>query len=71
MNPSGRVTEETVRRSRGGIRILGVPVRLHFTFILLVIFIVTLGARGEGRLHSTRSISWPCSRPFCCMNSGM
>ena len=48
MNPSGRVTEERARRSRGGIRILGVPVRLHFTFILLVIFIVTLGARGGG-----------------------
>lgn len=47
MNPSGPVTEETPRRSRG-VRILGVPVRLHFTFVLLVIFIVTLGVRGGG-----------------------
>lgn len=31
---------------RGGVRILGVPVRLHFTFILLVIFLVVAGAQG-------------------------
>ena len=45
MTPSGPVSEETARPARG-VRILGVPVRLHFTFVLLVIFIVTLGARG-------------------------
>ena len=45
MTPSGPVSEETARPARG-VRILGVPVRLHFTFVLLLIFIVTLGARG-------------------------
>jgi Zn-dependent protease/CBS domain-containing protein len=39
-----RADQEQVRR--GGVRILGVPVRLHFTFVLLVIFLIALGARG-------------------------
>jgi Zn-dependent protease/predicted transcriptional regulator len=39
-----RATERTPRRT--GIRIFGVPVRLHFTFVLLVIFLVAAGAQG-------------------------
>jgi Zn-dependent protease/CBS domain-containing protein len=46
MIPSGQVTEESAPPKRGAVRIFGVPVRLHFTFVLLVIFIVALGARG-------------------------
>jgi Zn-dependent protease/CBS domain-containing protein len=29
-----------------GVRLFGVPVRLHFTFVLLLVFLVTLGIRG-------------------------
>lgn len=29
-----------------GFRILGVPIRLHFTFVLLVIFLIAAGAKG-------------------------
>jgi Zn-dependent protease/CBS domain-containing protein len=45
MAASEPASEERAQSPRG-VRILGVPVRLHFTFVLLVIFIVTLGARG-------------------------
>lgn len=37
-------TEQEQRR--GGVRLFGVPVRLHFTFVLLVAFLVMMGARG-------------------------
>src|SRR4051794_36712835 len=50
MSPSGRGTEdanrELKRRSVPGLRLFGVPLRLHFTFVLLVIFLV-LSARGS------------------------
>ena len=42
--PAEQEPNETPRS--GGVRILGVPVRLHFTFVLLLIFIITLGVRG-------------------------
>lgn len=31
----------------GGFRLLGVPVRLHFTFLLLLIFLLSAGASGQ------------------------
>lgn len=46
MRPAGRGGEEGSETPARGIRIFGVPVRLHFTFVLLLIFIVTLGVRG-------------------------
>jgi Zn-dependent protease/CBS domain-containing protein len=50
MSPWTPVTEETASQEKAkparGIRLLGVPVRLHFTFVLLLIFLVALGARG-------------------------
>lgn len=49
MGPESRITEETTDRvdaTRKGIRIFGVPVRLHFTFVLLVLFLVVSGAQG-------------------------
>jgi Zn-dependent protease/CBS domain-containing protein len=33
-------------QQRGGLRVFGVPVRLHFTFVLLVAFLIMMGARG-------------------------
>jgi len=50
MSPSGRVapppeTEGTAPGARG-LRLFGVPVRLHFTFVLLVLFLVFTGAQG-------------------------
>lgn len=52
MSPTGRVSPGTVPppetetpRARG-LRIFGVPVRLHFTFVLLVLFLVFTGAQG-------------------------
>jgi Zn-dependent protease/CBS domain-containing protein len=49
MGPSSRMSngeqpQQEVRR--GGVLIFGVPVRLHFTFVLLVIFLLALGAKG-------------------------
>jgi Zn-dependent protease/predicted transcriptional regulator len=49
MGPSSHKYEERQPErtpSRGGVRILGVPVRLHFTFVLLVIFLVAAGVQG-------------------------
>ena len=47
MNPSEQRSEDRVETQPArGLRILGVPIRLHFTFVLLLIFIVTFGARG-------------------------
>ena len=47
MNPSEQRSEDKVEtRPARGLRILGVPIRLHFTFVLLLIFIITFGARG-------------------------
>jgi Zn-dependent protease/CBS domain-containing protein len=49
MGPSSQMradrTEQEQARPRG-VRILGVPVRLHFTFVLLVVFLIAIGARG-------------------------
>lgn len=47
MNPSDRISEQQTERPRArGVRLFGVPVRLHFTFVILMIFIGTLGFRG-------------------------
>lgn len=46
MSPSGPRAEDRVETPASGFRIIGVPIRLHFTFILLLIFIVTFGAQG-------------------------
>jgi Zn-dependent protease/CBS domain-containing protein len=47
MSPSGPATEEKAEQPRpGGVRLMGVPIRLHFTFVILLIFIATLGIRG-------------------------
>lgn len=47
MNPSGPAPETKHSQPTGlSVRIFGVPIRLHFTFILLLIFIITLGIRG-------------------------
>jgi Zn-dependent protease len=50
VGPSGRQqidqSAAAGHKSPGGIRILGVPVRLHFTFVLLVVFLVAMGVRG-------------------------
>src|SRR3954449_11421980 len=52
MSPIGRPSptrsappESETPRVRG-LRIFGVPVRLHFTFVLLVLFLVFTGAQG-------------------------
>jgi Zn-dependent protease/CBS domain-containing protein len=53
MSPSGGAEDRTQTRPARGLRLFGVPVRLHFTFILLLIFIVTLGAReGESAIFN-------------------
>jgi Zn-dependent protease/CBS domain-containing protein len=46
MNPSGHTAEDKAEKPIRGNRFCGVPVRLHFTFVLLLIFIVTYSARG-------------------------
>lgn len=46
MGPSRRDAEEKNTTRPLGLRIFGVPVRLHFTFVLLLIFIVSFSARG-------------------------
>lgn len=49
MGPSTETTRERADQkqpSKPGLRILGVPIRLHFTFVLLVIFLVAMGVRG-------------------------
>lgn len=47
MSPSDKQTEDRAEKPLApGLRIFGVPIRLHFTFVLLLIFIVTFGARG-------------------------
>ena len=46
MSASDPTTEDRVKRRSGGLRIFGVPIRFHFTFILLVIFLVTFGVQG-------------------------
>ncbi|HYP06510.1 MAG TPA: site-2 protease family protein [Bryobacteraceae bacterium] len=46
MNPSGPAGERVEQPRPGGVRLFGVPVRLHFTFVILLIFIATLGIRG-------------------------
>ncbi len=49
MSPSGQVMQqeqpESPREQGRGVRLFGVPVRLHFTFILLVLFLVAYEAR--------------------------
>jgi Zn-dependent protease len=49
MGPIRRINEETDQREAAtprGVRIFGVPVRLHFTFILLLLFLIVSGAQG-------------------------
>ena len=47
MSPSGPATgDQVVQPKIRGVRLFGVPVRLHFTFVILLIFISTLGIRG-------------------------
>lgn len=50
MGPSSRTTQDAQQTEqqagRGGIRVFGVPIRLHFTFVLLVVFLVAMGVRG-------------------------
>lgn len=46
MSPSGPAAEERTGTQGRGIQVFGVPLRLHFTFVLLMIFIITLGVRG-------------------------
>jgi Zn-dependent protease/CBS domain-containing protein len=49
MQPSSQLTgkrSEPEKAPKSGIRIFGVPVRLHFTFVLLVVFLIAMGARG-------------------------
>src|SRR3954453_5958509 len=46
MGPSRRDAEEKNTTRGLGLRIFGVPVRLHFTFVLLLLFIVSFSARG-------------------------
>jgi Zn-dependent protease/CBS domain-containing protein len=47
MSPSGPAAGERTSQPRtSSVRLFGVPVRLHFTFVILIIFISTLGIRG-------------------------
>ena len=50
MSPFAPLPEKTEatesKAQRRGIRIFGVPVRLHFTFVLLLLFLITAGATG-------------------------
>ena len=60
-----RMTQRTAGTVKG-FRLLGVPVRLHFTFILLVIFLVVtdLGSRQSER--AAMRFSWSGYSPACC-----
>src|SRR5262245_4089675 len=49
MQPSGPTTANTSQRPSGtglAFAVAGVPVRLHFTFVLLVIFLIAVGVSG-------------------------
>src|SRR3954454_19177770 len=46
MGASDLTTEGKTEPRPSGVRIFGVPVQFHFTFILLLIFLITLGAKG-------------------------
>src|SRR4028118_732245 len=53
MNPSGSSEDTNQARPFRGLRLFGVPVRLHFTFVLLLIFIITLSIRqGESAVFN-------------------
>ncbi|MGH9628462.1 MAG: site-2 protease family protein [Bryobacteraceae bacterium] len=39
-------TSETASGTGGSFRLLGVPIRLHFTFVILVIFLIAIGIGG-------------------------
>jgi Zn-dependent protease/CBS domain-containing protein len=49
MGPSRQIrADSTQQQARPrGVKIFGVPVRLHFTFVLLVVFLIAVGARGD------------------------
>jgi Zn-dependent protease len=54
MQPSAPQTDPPVRKQNppasgtaGAFRIFGVPIRLHFTFLILMVFIVTAGLSGD------------------------
>jgi len=53
MGASDPTTDGKTEPRPGGVRIFGVPVQFHFTFILLLIFLITLGAKGgESALYN-------------------
>ena len=47
MPPEESAPQKNTQGSVGGLKILGVPVRLHFTFVLLLIFLVFIGVGGQ------------------------
>ncbi len=46
-SPENRTPEAFVSGTLGAIRIFGVPVRLHFTFVLLLVFLAFIGIGGK------------------------
>ncbi len=49
---------------------MGVPIRLHFTFVLLLIFLIVIGLGGNQSPGSYTLLRLGLDRdPFCCMNS--
>jgi len=69
-------TDQQARRNEvrmpgtvGNVRLFGIPVRLHFTFVLLLVFLIVIGIGGKQTGAATAVYIVGCLPRCCCTRS--